>query len=158
MPNQYDKLISMIQLEDIYVSKIKCSRSEEFKDQKQPQRIHLEYDIKAIKQTGIEITIPVFFKVAPYYAGEKNEILFEDAGEKNILFSIECEIDLKYMITLEESEKQDMSEFKNELQMFAKKNVPVNVWPYARELFSSLSSRMGFSSLIIPVFKKLPKY
>ncbi|WP_028977522.1 hypothetical protein [Sporolactobacillus terrae] len=159
MPSKYDTLISIIQLNDIYVSKLKCSRNKKFQEQNHSLKVHLEYDVKSIEQTGIEIIIPVFFRVAPYYAGEKGETPFNKVNKESILFSIECTLELKYMIAMDENpEKQDMTDFETEFQTFAENNVPVNVWPYARELFSSLSTRMGLSSLVIPVFKKLPKY
>ncbi|NLB18941.1 MAG: hypothetical protein GX825_09500 [Syntrophomonadaceae bacterium] len=38
-------------------------------------------------------------------------------------------------------------------RIFAQRNLPINIWPYARETISSLTSRMGYPQLTIGVFK-----
>jgi Preprotein translocase subunit SecB. len=41
-------------------------------------------------------------------------------------------------------------------QSFLDRNVPVNIWPYAREFVSELTARMGFlPPLVLPVLKIL---
>ncbi|CEN31420.1 protein-export chaperone SecB [Paraclostridium sordellii] len=39
------------------------------------------------------------------------------------------------------------------INLFANRNVPVNIWPYARELISSSSSRIGLPSIVIEPLK-----
>ena len=39
------------------------------------------------------------------------------------------------------------------IKFFAQRNVTVNIWPYARELISSLTTRMGYPTLIIEPLK-----
>lgn len=41
------------------------------------------------------------------------------------------------------------------IQTFVQRNVPVNIWPYVRELVSSLTIRMGMPPLLLPVLKIL---
>ncbi len=41
-------------------------------------------------------------------------------------------------------------------EVFAAHNVPLNVWPYFRELVSSTTARMGWMNLTIPTFKVMP--
>lgn len=42
---------------------------------------------------------------------------------------------------------------KEYIKAFVARNVPINIWPYARELVSSLTTRMGFSALVIDPYK-----
>lgn len=39
------------------------------------------------------------------------------------------------------------------LKAFVDKNVPVNAWPYFREMIASLTTRMGLPPLIVPTYK-----
>ncbi|TYP52398.1 protein-export chaperone SecB [Thermosediminibacter litoriperuensis] len=39
------------------------------------------------------------------------------------------------------------------LEEFIKRNVPLNAWPYGRELISSMTSRMGLPALNIGLYK-----
>ena len=49
----------------------------------------------------------------------------------------------------------NLSEYENQyIEKFQEKNLPVNVWPYARELVSSLTTRIGYPALIIEPFKQ----
>ncbi|EJA6562025.1 TPA: protein-export chaperone SecB [Clostridioides difficile] len=36
---------------------------------------------------------------------------------------------------------------------FIELNVPVNIWPYAREIISSITTRVGYPALILPPYK-----
>lgn len=40
-----------------------------------------------------------------------------------------------------------------DLERFLNTNVPLNVWPYARELISSITTRMGYPPLLIVPYK-----
>lgn len=62
-------------------------------------------------------------------------------------FNIEFTYKLEYYI-------ENIERFSEEyIHLFTTKNVPVNVWPYARELISSLTTRIGYPTLIIEPLK-----
>jgi preprotein translocase subunit SecB len=42
------------------------------------------------------------------------------------------------------------------LQFFAVNNVPVNAWPYVRELVSSVTMRMGVGTVVLGLLKAVP--
>lgn len=64
-------------------------------------------------------------------------------NHNNIAFQIEFELSISYLI-------KDIKTFdSNCIDMYRRVNVPLHVWPYARELVSSLSMRMGFAPLVI---------
>lgn len=63
--------------------------------------------------------------------------------QNNIAFQIEFELSISYLI-------KDLKLFDEQyIDMYKKINVPLHVWPYARELVSSLTTRMGFSPLVV---------
>lgn len=63
------------------------------------------------------------------------------------VFSINFTLELNYLL-------DSQLEFENQyFELFTQNNVPVNVWPFARELVSNLTTRMGFPPLILPVLK-----
>lgn len=67
----------------------------------------------------------------------------ERDNPKEIGFEIEFTYCIEYTKT--ELDKFDEAYIK----LFTERNVPVNIWPYARELISSLTTRMGYPTLII---------
>lgn len=72
---------------------------------------------------------------------------------KDAVFKLEFEIGLVYSApSLNEGFVQS-PEGKQILDMFIQRNVPVNVWPYAREFISSMTVRMGFPAVVIGTFK-----
>lgn len=36
---------------------------------------------------------------------------------------------------------------------FIERNIPVNIWPYAREIISSITTRIGYPALVISPYK-----
>lgn len=69
------------------------------------------------------------------------------------VFELEFEIELVYSApSLNEGFAQS-PDGKQILDMFIQRNVPVNVWPYAREFISSMTVRMGFPVVVIGTLK-----
>lgn len=67
---------------------------------------------------------------------ENNKVVFEIISKFKIVYLVE-----------------ELEQYDNKyLQAFSEMNVPVNVWPYFRELFSSMTTRMGYSALVIEPF------
>ena len=62
--------------------------------------------------------------------------------------------DIKFIYLIEYTLKEkDLSEVENIIiSKFTEKNTPVNIWPYARELISSVTTRMGYPAFIIKPF------
>jgi preprotein translocase subunit SecB len=60
------------------------------------------------------------------------------------------EIRIQFMLTYRSNMEYSLSE--EEKQQFLSRNVPVNVWPYARELISTMATRLGYPALLIPPY------
>lgn len=88
----------------------------------------VKYDID-----GDKLEVYINFNIKSYEKDNEDEIGFI--------------IDFTYCI---EYEKLNLAQFDEEyIKFFTQRNVPVNIWPYARELISSLTTRMGYPTLII---------
>jgi hypothetical protein len=68
------------------------------------------------------------------------------------LFSIECAFDLDYEIN-----DKDFEPLPESISAFKDGNAIFNCWPYARELVSSLTSRMDLQVPALPFLRMAPK-
>lgn len=68
-------------------------------------------------------------------------------NEKNEYTKIDFSLKIQYRIkNIANYEKEYLDEFRQ-------RNIPVNVWPYAREFISSSTTRLGYPALIIDPYK-----
>ncbi|EOU1741768.1 protein-export chaperone SecB [Clostridium perfringens] len=68
-------------------------------------------------------------------------------SKDELCLTLNLKFNIKYSV-------KDLELFSEEyVQKFIDKNVPINIWPYAREIISSITSRMGYPSLIISPYK-----
>lgn len=72
---------------------------------------------------------------------------------KDKVFGLEFEICLVYSVPNLNEDFAQSPDGKQVLDEFINRNVPVNVWPYAREFISSMTVRMGFPAVVIGTFK-----
>lgn len=158
MNEKYNDLIKNIELQEITLLDLNCKKNPEFNTQNESLNIYLDHDIKQMVHNGINVFFPIFFKVFSFESSEKESI--NDVSEKDILFKIEFTLELNYIIdfNMVEDVVADIQNFKKEFGIFAEKNVPINAWPYARELVSNMTTKMGFPPLLLPMYKNIPKY
>lgn len=79
------------------------------------------------------------------------EVKASDTDTGNGVFSIVVVYSLQY--SLGELAVPSSDDLVLLAQEFSKINGPVHVWPYVRELVSSMTVRMGFPALVIPSYK-----
>ncbi len=76
---------------------------------------------------------------------------FNKKSPDKIVMSIEASFCVSYVI-------EPISDFDpNDIEQFSKINPVYNVWAYWREFVQSMTTRMGFSVLTIPLLKIVPK-
>lgn len=131
----YNKLIGEINIEGIYLKRLITSDTELVKDDNISAKVDLKYncnDYRIIDKDFIE-----------FYPKFKIEITIKDTSPILIQFEFRVLYKLK-----------DISKYNNNyIDLFMSRNVPINVWPYAREIISSITTRMGYPPLIINAFK-----
>ncbi len=74
--------------------------------------------------------------------------------EEREIFRIEFEYAAVYFIDKDAAFSEE--EVNQVGQTFVEKNVPINVWPFARELIADLSNRMNVPRLLIGMYRYLP--
>ena len=78
---------------------------------------------------------------------ETNISSSSDEDEK--IFNIDIKYELLYFV----EGGIDKEEYGDVIDYFAYRNVPVNIWPYIRELVSEITVRMGFAPLVLKPLK-----
>ncbi|WP_170270467.1 protein-export chaperone SecB [Heliorestis acidaminivorans] len=157
---KYSQLISMIELKNIELISLNCNQNPAFNHKgSKPIDAAIKYNTKEVIQSGIELIFPFCLSLATFSnennSGEKDYDLIDS---KDKLFDISLELYLNYYIEVTDNSTLDLSNFLEEINEFANKNVIINAWPYAREIVSNVTTRMGFPPLLLPPYKAMPKY
>lgn len=133
----YSDFIKSIELEKVELMSLNC---EQYKiEGGNIASVDIKINIDGLETAKNKLYVPAVFQVTS-----------SDVETEEDIFVINFKYQLTYELSLEKEDK----EFDDEcFQEFSRNNVPINVWPYARELVSNLASKMGFPSLIIPLYK-----
>lgn len=132
-PNIYKDLVSEININEIDIFKLNISKvNKELKNNKSIE-IKREFKIEDYKVKDDILEVYPYFHIIGFLEGNPEEIAFD--------------IEFTYCV---EYEKENLNKFEDiYIKFFTRRNVPVNIWPYARELISSLTNRIGYQTLII---------
>ncbi|GMO00749.1 hypothetical protein [Parageobacillus thermoglucosidasius] len=76
---------------------------------------------------------------------------------ENKVFDIEFSYILEYRLQKSNDIHLEKEGLEEAIKLFVQRNVPVNIWPYARELISQLTMSMGFPPLLIGTYKYIPQ-
>ncbi|WP_394512536.1 protein-export chaperone SecB [Priestia aryabhattai] len=166
LQKQYEEFIKNVQLTNIKLTNLSCENNEEFSGSAAPLEIALNYEISRIKVKNSKINFYLDFGIFPFVQTESFEGSQQDSAvsrdqvsDDQVAFEIDLQLELTYsidekkLIALKEGNKEDLKIlFEQEIKEFSSRNVPVNAWPYVRELVSSLTTRMGYPPLLIPLF------
>lgn len=159
----YNKLLSLINLSKIELLSLACFQNASMINQ-DSYDIAVKYGVDDnIERNGVEVFFKFFLEVVVFENEDDTEKELESISQEKILFKITSKFNLIYQLDitkLDEENKGDikLDNFNEELEKFSERNVPINVWPYARELVSNLTTRMGFPPLVLPMYKNTPKY
>lgn len=108
-------------------------------------------NLSSSNQKDIEISVK--HKSSPSYEKEGDLLkvfsVFEVSGKTNN----QTEFVINFILQLDYKLDAKFSIEDQYIKFFIQNNVPVNAWPYARELVSNMTLRMGLSPLILPVMR-----
>lgn len=149
--NLYNELIERIELKDIILGDVNIVKSLTFEETSETTTVAVSFSATAPVIVDGQLWAKGKFRVR---ANSK-----ETEGEESTqVFLLEFDIEARYSIKSgTEAPSQDFAKYKQELERFASHNLPINIWPYAREFVSSMTVRMGFPPLFIGVYKVIPK-
>jgi len=131
----YKSFIESVELQNIVLDNLNVKRFNAPKGKE--LSVNLEPTFKITKR-----------KKDSFIASAKFDIVVHDDLE-NKVFSLNAKFLLYYTFSPEIELTEPMEE------RFLKTSVPVNSWPYGRELISSTTTRMGYPALVIGTFKVL---
>ena len=133
---EYNKLIKCIELKRIVLASLNCQlNSDIYKQQRSgPAKVELKpsFHLKSKDEKTI------------YAVANFNVNVFDD-DENEKIFNIEA----TFLLIYEMEEKCE----DRVIEEFIKRNVPLNAWPYGREIISNLTCKMGLPPLIIGLYK-----
>ncbi len=138
---KYNEFIHSLELVDIYAAELTFKRLESFPENNQiPVKVTIKStknEYKKIKTDLYEITHRVLFKLE--YVEESQEKLF---------------FELKVTFKLFYRSKHELND--EIFKIFVKRNIPVNVFPFLREIVCNSMYRAGLPPILIPL--KKPNY
>lgn len=130
-PENYKKILSGIELQNIQLSDFKASIKNE------------------LLSEGMEIAI----KEKAKYKNEDDEFIVTNIytlTAKNKEKKIALKIEGVYIVTFESSHEVSDEFF----DIYKKLSLPLNVWPFFRELVNSTTSRMNIPPFTLPLLKR----
>lgn len=139
----YEKLVSVIEIDNIYVKKLTMESIIPFHD--------IDDIIESDKKLSIDIDniFSLEKKLSNYKFQANGKINVSAKAEENLIFIINMELIAEYDISKYDGDISD-----EVYNLFVKNNVPINIWPYAREIVQSSTTRMGYPSLIIKPYRR----
>lgn len=156
---KYNKLIESIEIKKIELMSLECRQNNNFEFKKKANiDIGIQNNVEEYNIRGLDLNVYFNFEVTAFYNNDYDQMEELESGNINpddVLFHITFVLRLNYSLELHDV-KEIMNELEKEIALFVEKNVPINAWPYAREMISSITTRMGFPALVIPPFKSIP--
>jgi len=135
----YSQFISAVELQDVVLNSLTLSRYWKEKDFPSSPEVELKYRMKDPQLDGGVLYIECDFRIKA-----TNQLSNERIFLTNFTYALIYNV---------KSEPSFGEEIKEMAQEFARVNALVHVWPYARELTSSLTVRMGMPALVIGTYK-----
>lgn len=149
--------IKSIELDDINLVEIAARR---LGDAGLPVDHGVSYELESedalLCQDELKVTVKVSvsaFKKADVNKSEREETSEEAAESRAEFFTLVFKLELVYAVPGFEEKVTEDKERGEIIQSFCRLNVPLNAWPYARELISSTTVRMGYPALVIGTYK-----
>lgn len=157
--NKYESLIRSIELSNIELQDLSCQRNNNLSSEKKSNlQVGLQHEIVEQFYDSLDYVVHTHFNVSAFHGEEDDKELAEHSiNNENTLFTINFTLESTYKVDIANID-HDLEAYKEEFKLFSKRNVPINIWPYAREIISSITTRMGFPPLIIPTNKNVTPF
>ena len=157
--DKYNKLIKAISFEGVEITAINCTKNRDSRRDKKAIDVRVSFGIDNVVRDGTDIEISFDFELIGFF-NQEQICESDEIDPQNILMNISLEISMLYAIDIEEDDfnPSKLECFEDILEEFADRNVPINAWPYVREMVSNITTRMGLPPLIMPMYKKTPKF
>lgn len=138
---KYNEFVRSIELRKIFLQSLNCKRPLEHL-----KSVPLTADIKKPVFEITKNTPEVLIATGTFEVCIRSDTDTQGAEPSE-------EISIIASFVLEYSKSSNVEESDDIIQRFLNTNVPLNCWPYGREIISSITTRMGYPALIIPTIK-----
>ena len=132
-PDLYRKILFGLELKNIFMTSCSCSINRINLDPNMVIRISDEATFSITEKKEIEV-------IQKYSLEARNQIT------KKRCLNIKCEYHIIY-----DSKEEFTQEF---FDVFKKENLPINSWPFFRELVYNITARMYIPPLSLPLIKR----
>lgn len=154
---KYKKLIRAIELVNVELQELSCNKNNNLPPEKRSNlQVGLNNEIVEQLYDGLDFVVHILFNVAVFHGDADVEEQADNIND-DVLFNIKFTLESTYKIDFPEVDN-GLDDYEEELELFSTRNVPINTWPYAREIISSITTRMGFPPLIIPTNKNVSPF
>lgn len=142
---KYNNFIKRVELLDVTLQSVQCEKVKTLEQSTGNVEVEVEPDFRLEEICNGVLRVFAIFNVRCLdRIGEQSDISESEVLRINAIFELIYDIE-----NYKEEEDQEV------IDLFIRRNVPVNIWPYGREIISSLTTRMGFPALIIGTFKTM---
>lgn len=132
----YRKLIESIDIKKIYLLELMLKRTNNEPTEGLNVKVNPSFELLSFQDRVIETQAKISVKAI---SKETN----------NVFFSIDATFQVNYEL------RKEIDGVDEEIvDIFVNQNLPINIWPYMRELVSSHTTKMGLPPLVLGVFKK----
>lgn len=141
----YNELIKTIQLQELNIKELTMNSHVNVENVEGINaRVGVGVEIEDFNESNLEAV--VIFDIEALDKDNENQKVFEIGFVYLMKYSID-ELDLtKY----QEDEKEKT------LEIFVRENIPINIWPFARELVAEMTRRMGFPPFMMGMYRFFP--
>lgn len=131
---KYSKLVEAVEIKQILIKNLEINDVKFPKIEGSKYEVKLDYKCESFERGLDSIEFYPNFNIRIEY---ESDIMVEIRFKLRAIYGIES-----------------ISEYEDEyILKFMDLNVPVNIWPYAREVISSMTTRIGYPSLVISPYR-----
>ncbi|EEL27567.1 hypothetical protein bcere0018_33630 [Bacillus cereus Rock1-15] len=152
----YEFFIEAVDFKKVEVVSLESRQNENFQPEGKMLDVYLDHKIKdEVVMDGVEMEVKVEFNAFAHKCQDELPNSPGKISDEDKLFEVKFVLKLLYYLNLEDNKKLliEISNDQEIIDTFVNKNVPINVWPYAREIISNITMKMGFPPLMIPPYK-----
>lgn len=156
---EYRAFIKTVEIEQINLSSLHVEKNEDYASGLDNISVVMNYNERNhyVKSGKLHVWfgMGVIALSSNVTADEGGKISAKDIDPKERLFSIDAVFDLSYSLKGVDDADVFVQENEEQVEDFCKKNVPINAWPYLREIINSCTIRMGVPPLTLKAFKRV---
>ena len=131
---KYKEMVEHVEIINVFLKNMELQDVKFPKNDKSKYDVRLDYKCIDFKKNS---------SIIEFYP----KFILNIVHEEEIMLTLEFELRAIYKI-------DNIEEYEDEyILKFIDINIPINVWPYAREIISSITTRIGYPTLVISPYK-----